>query len=187
MAVALGWKSAVFALLLIAGVSFGVWWAISNAEQMSVEDHANKVRIVELEDEIEELIDAAKAPKKSADEARDERIIRSPALNQHRTAFRHREQNPGLVPMQEEIDALKQYSRTLETSLALANRETVDLRKALTMMVLALDNSIEQGELKDERIAYHKKKNKKAKRKRIALGVVTHTVMLGIGIGLGRI
>ncbi len=187
MVIRIGWKTAIFALLLIAGVSLGVWWAIGNAEQANVEDHADKVRIAELEDEIEELQHGAGEHKADADEALDRRIVMSPELNRHREAARHRRSNPGLIPLQEEIDTLKDYNRTLELSLRLANEETVDLRKALTMVTLALDYSIEQGELKDERISYFKKRSKKDKRRRIALGVITHSATLGIGFGLGRI
>ena len=186
MTVKLTWTHLFAALGALALIIGGAMWAIRNANQASLADAERLVRIAELEDQIDNLKDEADSAKADADEARDERQSTLTELDRYRAAAKHQKDNPEVVPLREEVETLRGYAATLETHLKLANKETIDPRRSLTLLTMALESSQERNVLQEKRYTALKRDKKKAKRRRIFGDIGVALGGIGVGIGIGK-
>ena len=187
MTVTLGWKHLIAALVLVAGIAGLFMWSRTSLQRASAVDAERLALIAELEEENRRLVQVAEDATQEADKLRDERLADAGELGRYREATQYQRENPDKVPMQERIVTLEGYVDKLEKHLSSANRETVDLRKALTAVTLAYEGAQERNALQDKRYTALKRDRKKEKRRRILADVFLAAGSFGAGVGIGRV
>ena len=188
MNVTLTWWHAFFAALVVVSVALGFTWAVKNAQRRDVLDAERVALIEKLADERDELIEEAAIAKDEADELRDAMNILNEPIDRGRAALDHLKTSPSAraeMSIVEEVTILREQNDLLEQALALSNKQSLALRRSLTLTGMALDASEERYDLLYKRHSTLQRNQKKTKRRNIwtNVSIASASVMLGFGIG----
>jgi chromosome segregation ATPase len=189
MTLTLGWKSAVVAALLVAMAALGIWLAVRSARQRSITDWEREQRIGELSERLEKAQAEIDRISAEADALRDQRDGETGKLSEALARLRALQAIPAPTPEQREETCVACEAAVvlLESSLRLADMESLSLRRELAIMEVALVDAEEMFVLQTKRLAAASKDKKKIKRRNIWTLVSVAAANLTLGFGIGRL